>query len=241
MERHVKERLVGAAVLVAAAVILIPEMLSGPESPEPQAQAPAAAGTVKTYTIDLSRPPGTSPAIQNVSEQAPPPETVVAETLPTQQAPSESGPTETSPESSGSAPPSEQASARESAGSGHPSALAEQSRDTVREAVTAAPAKPAPQERVRTEPESKVTKPASSSGSSGWVVQVGSFASQGTAAKLAKDLRADGYESFVMPVKSGGSTLYRVRIGPVKDREDAVRTLNRLKGRISGAAVVKHP
>jgi DedD protein len=31
VERIVKERLVGAAVLMAAAIILIPEMLSGPD------------------------------------------------------------------------------------------------------------------------------------------------------------------------------------------------------------------
>jgi cell division septation protein DedD len=42
VERVVKERLVGAAVLMAAAVILIPEMLSGPDrnsESEPAAQA----------------------------------------------------------------------------------------------------------------------------------------------------------------------------------------------------------
>jgi cell division septation protein DedD len=70
---------------------------------------------------------------------------------------------------------------------------------------------------------------------------VGSFASQSTAAKLAKDLRAEGFDSFVMPVKSGSSTLYRVRIGPMPDRDTASRTLSRIKGRVSGATVVKHP
>jgi cell division septation protein DedD len=70
---------------------------------------------------------------------------------------------------------------------------------------------------------------------------VGSFASQSTAAKLAKDLRSDGFESFVMPVKSGTSTLYRVRIGPTQDRDSATRLLSRVKTRAPGAAVVKHP
>ena len=41
VERKVKERLVGAAVLMAAAVILIPEMLSGPDR-ESQAERPRA-------------------------------------------------------------------------------------------------------------------------------------------------------------------------------------------------------
>ncbi len=45
MERIVKERLVGAAVLMAAAIILIPEMLGGPDrgSQATAAMTPAAS------------------------------------------------------------------------------------------------------------------------------------------------------------------------------------------------------
>jgi cell division protein FtsN len=42
-----------------------------------------------------------------------------------------------------------------------------------------------------------------------------------------------------MPVKSGGTTLYRVRIGPMKDRASAEAALRDVKS--PGAAVVAHP
>jgi len=76
VERIVKERLVGAAVLMAAAIILIPEMLSGPDRgsrAEPAAQSRNDA-PIKTYTIDLSQSPSAQPAPAVVENRAPPPE-----------------------------------------------------------------------------------------------------------------------------------------------------------------------
>ena len=70
MERKVKERLVGAAVLMAAAVILIPEMLSGPDR-ESHAEQPAQSRSdapIKTYTIDLSQSPSAQPTPAVVEE-----------------------------------------------------------------------------------------------------------------------------------------------------------------------------
>src|SRR5688572_19964333 len=58
---------------MAAAIILIPEMLSGPKRDErpATAQAPSDA-PLKTYTIDLNRSPGASTT--PVEERAPPPD-----------------------------------------------------------------------------------------------------------------------------------------------------------------------
>ncbi len=55
METAVKERLVGAVVLVGLIVALVPEMLSGPRREATPAR-PSADGTVRTYTIDLATP-----------------------------------------------------------------------------------------------------------------------------------------------------------------------------------------
>jgi cell division septation protein DedD len=44
-----------------------------------------------------------------------------------------------------------------------------------------------------------------------------------------------------MPVKSGGATLYRVRIGPMPDRATAMETLRNVKQSSPGATVVVHP
>ena len=78
----------------------------------------------------------------------------------------------------------------------------------------------------------------------GWAVQVGSFSKHETARQLAEQLRARGHESFVMPVQAKGSTLYRVRVGPMKDRAGAEAKARQLKasGTSTGAAaVVPHP
>jgi cell division protein FtsN len=44
-----------------------------------------------------------------------------------------------------------------------------------------------------------------------------------------------------MPVTTGGKTLYRVRIGPSKDRAGAEAALKTMKASFPGATVVAHP
>jgi cell division septation protein DedD len=58
---------------------------------------------------------------------------------------------------------------------------------------------------------------------------------------MVKELRAKGHEAFVMPVKSGSGTMYRVRIGPMPDREAAAAALQGVKSLAPGAAIVAHP
>ena len=70
-------------------------------------------------------------------------------------------------------------------------------------------------------------------------MQVGTFSKEANAERLVKQLRDQGQSAFVMPVKSGGATLYRVRIGPMKDRASAEAALRDLKS--PGAKVVSHP
>ncbi len=72
-------------------------------------------------------------------------------------------------------------------------------------------------------------------------MQLGSFSNSATAQRLANDFRADGFDAFVMPVKTGTTTLYRVRLGPMKDRAAAESVLKRAKPKVAGAAVVAHP
>jgi len=76
---------------------------------------------------------------------------------------------------------------------------------------------------------------------SGWAVQLGGFGSQAKANSMAANLKGEGYDAFVMPVKTGTGTLYRVRIGPMDDRDAAARTLAKIKPKAADAKVVKHP
>src|SRR5262245_37975825 len=93
VDRHLKERLVGAAVLVAAAIILIPEMLTGPhDAASPATPEKAAPDGLKTYTIDLNAPKEraeTGQATPPALEIAPAPAPQAADTPPPQAEPAE--------------------------------------------------------------------------------------------------------------------------------------------------------
>ena len=224
MERVVKERLVGAAVLMAAAVILIPEMLSGPDrnsESEPVAQARSDA-PIKTYTIDLSQSPSAQSTPSVIDNRAPPPEEPAT--------PADAQPTEQPTEQPSGAQPAGDDQAKPEAPQQAAAATPVVAASVVVEQPTATP--------VRTTPPPL----ASNSGtptSGRWAVQVGSYAREATAERLAKQLRDQGQRAFVMPVKSGGATLYRVRIGPMKDRASAEAALRDVKS--AGAAIVSHP
>src|SRR5215469_7485704 len=53
VENHARERLTGAAILVAVIVLLVPELLSGPRRAAPQAVATIDEAPVRSYTLSL--------------------------------------------------------------------------------------------------------------------------------------------------------------------------------------------
>jgi DedD protein len=218
VERKVKERLVGAAVLMAAAVILIPEMLSGhrESSAEPAAAQSRNDAPIKTYTIDLSHSTSEQPPSAVVENRAPPPE--------------------------------EPAAAQPAAG--------DQAKPEVPQQTTAVQPEPQSQPATQAPKPAVVGQPTAAASSaraplhplasgddaptSGrWAVQVGTFSKEANAQRLVKELRGQGQSAFVMPLKSGGATLYRVRVGPMNDRASAEAALRELKS--TGAKVVSHP
>lgn len=231
VERHVKERLVGAAVLVAAAIILVPEMLSGPKRAN-DAVAVRNDAPVKTYTIDLNRSPG-APATAPIAQSAPPPESAppaaVADEAQGTSAPAEPA-AENPPQTTQASPESVHA---ESAPIAQQPAPQPPATALVQEPTAPRQREPAPAPTVASAPNGPTSR--------GWAVQLGSFANRGTAERLAKDFSGSGYEAFVMPVKSGTNTLYRVRVGPFADRAGANDALSSIKKRVAGAAVVAHP
>ena len=71
-----------------------------------------------------------------------------------------------------------------------------------------------------------------------WVVQVGSFSSAANAEKLVATLRLDGLSAYQETVNSSGSSIYRVRIGPFLQREEAMRVERRVREKRSLDGVV---
>lgn len=71
-----------------------------------------------------------------------------------------------------------------------------------------------------------------------WVVQVGSFSNVANAEKLVAALRKDGMSAYQENITTSGSSIYRVRIGPFLQREEAIRTERRVREKRSLNGVV---
>jgi DedD protein len=202
MDRRVKERLVGASILVVLIVLIVPELLPGPVPPPFGARPPVSTPEpVRNVTVDLA----TSKA------PAPEPEPAAASS-------------EEAPEARSGETPSAAAgaSAAGTAGTTATSAAPPAEADPQRAAPTA------PLETAATPPTfATAVKPAIAE--RGWAVQLGSFASHANADKLARQLKAQGFSVYVLSGGSGPSQRYRVRIGPMADRGAATQAAAKLK------------
>jgi len=219
MEQTLQARLIGATVLVALAVLLIPELLSGRKTVEPAVEEGAAAKGTRSFTIELGSPGGST----SVPGPSAPSATAQASRAP---APAgEPGTLDETPQSGAAMDPPDVAAAAGPA----PSPPAEQAADS-----DAAPASAAP---VASSPPAEPAKPAEAGG---WVVQVGAFGSGDAARRLVDELSAAGFEAHVAPVTRSGRTLHRVRVGPVAERAAADQLAQRLGARGLPAAVVEN-
>ncbi|HZE42244.1 MAG TPA: SPOR domain-containing protein [Steroidobacteraceae bacterium] len=209
MDRRVKERLIGASILVALIVLVVPELLSGPKSAVPPATLPT-----------------TFPA------NAPEPTRNVTLDLATSKAPANS---EVEPaETQGSA-----ASAVSAVKGGEPSPAAPapptEGSPTVGAPTTAAPAAGAPTTAAPAADAPTTLKPVETAAQSpisaraNWAVQLGSFASRANADNLSRQLKGQGFSVYVLPGGSSTTVRYRVRVGPLADRDSAERMAAKLK------------
>jgi DedD protein len=232
---------------MAAAIILIPEMLSGPDrAPEQNTARANTESNVKTYTIDLADPPtGQSQTASQRSAQNPS-EFTRAEPLATQNAMEALPAPAATPSESAQVTPEPAAAPDDEPGPATHSPPATRSESAPRQPLSE-PARrvaPSPAPTVRPRAEESAGALASSASiptTKGWAVQLGSFSSAVSAQRLANEFQTQGFDAFVMPVKSGATTLYRVRLGPMKDRAAAEGVLKRAKAKVAGAAIVAHP
>ncbi|NOR35859.1 MAG: hypothetical protein GQ577_03845 [Woeseiaceae bacterium] len=85
-------------------------------------------------------------------------------------------------------------------------------------------------------------QPAATTSSTGmWAVQLGSFANQENAERLAADLRKQGHAAFLSQVMTSDGQRHRVRIGPQKDRAAAEAVAASLKKAGHDGKVLPHP
>ena len=217
MREGAKQRLVGAVVIVALAVIFVPmlferESLSPPPIQESIPRAPgfdpdlpsetflgpgdsgvgAVSDTDITDTQPLSLPPAGD--LEPASPGEPPDET-----------PADSG-SDKAPLPSEPPPPD----------------------------LTQAAAKPAPRPATGPNPSAEPVPVAPSGpadGMASWVIQVSSLATPESAAELEAKLRKGGFSAFVEKAQVNGKLYYRVRVGPEADRASVERTAAKLRER----------
>jgi DedD protein len=223
MERRVKERLVGASILVVLIVLIVPELLSGPAPPPVGVRAPVSAPEpLRNVTVDLTAPASSAQLPETQSGTS-------ASAVPGGTA---SGGSAAVGTAGGDAAGGDKASggAADSAGSGtganaSPRVAAPPSASPAHAGSSEPlePAAPAPT-KTRTAVVSKAGP-----GGHGWSVQLGSFASRTNADKLARQVKAQGFSVYVSSGGSGASVRYRVRTGPMADRGTATQEAAKLK------------
>ena len=77
-------------------------------------------------------------------------------------------------------------------------------------------------------------------GQMGWVVQLGSFSAKDNAIELRNKVKAAGFTGFVdLITTSKGVKLYRLRIGPLMEKTDAIKTQNDIKQKLKLDGLVK--
>jgi DedD protein len=209
VDSPLKERLTGALIVVAVLVVVVPEMLSGPDKSSATARSATDSGPpVRTFSLELGSPAAASTQDQSAltpqSSESP-----VAAPAP---APAAALPAPKEAEAPAPPPPPAQPTATESAPVAQPPTLASKppAPADVKPVVAAAAETPA-------------------AGAKGqWWTQLGSFSSRDNAERLARDLRGKGYSISVARIKVGAKDLYRVRSGPAASREAAVALQARL-------------
>jgi DedD protein len=123
MDRRVKERLVGASILVVLIVLIVPELLSGPAPGPVTPRLPASAPEpVRNVTVDLTpnKAPAPEPAADvAAASSAQPPETASGDAASAVAEPTPAPPVPSAPLETTAPPPTSAATAVKPAASGH--------------------------------------------------------------------------------------------------------------------------
>jgi DedD protein len=232
LDVRVKERLTGAIILVALLVLLVPELLTGPgrSAASSQTATNADGAQERTYTIDLADGSASQTATAPPAVEAPMSESQTAQAS----VPADAGAAQLEDADVSLAP--EEPPKVESPAKVDPPAVAASKVDAPKQDS------PKPQAARSAVPTRAEPPPVESRPKSGWVVQVGSFASRDNAERLTRDLKGKGFAATFSESSGKGKRLWRVRVGPEADRAAAVALGARLRAAgHSGGSVVPYP
>lgn len=216
MEVRVRERLIGALVLVAIVVAVVPAILKG--------RAPVVAeppnAQIRRVEVPIGNESATVDDPELVPEPALPAATPQASPRQPQAAPGRSADKFTQP-------PTREAAPSRSA----PSPAAKEN---------ATSTQPPPQPKAAAPTAQPAEKPVSTT-QTAWAVQLGAYSSRDKADRFVADLRKRGFAAFVLEYRASGKVLYRVRVGPELDRGRADAIAARLAKEGYQPVVARHP
>ncbi len=215
MEVRVRERLIGALVLVAIVVLLVPAILKG------RAPAPAEPPPAQSRRVEM--PVGNEMLAADDVASLPDPD--LTTDLPQSGAPL---PTPTPTPTPDPLPP---AATLIEAPAKAPTAAPK----------SAAPEDPTAKPAPKRLPDPAPIRTAPPAGGTAWAVQLGAFSSRDKADQLVATLKKRGYAAFVLEYRASGKVLYRVRVGPEQDRSRSEATAARLAKDGYQPVVARHP
>lgn len=238
MERPLKERLVGAGVLVLVVVLVLPELLSGRrDSASPSATRDDEGVPLRAHEFVMGdAPTPEEQAVEADTLQPDPTGGEVAGTLPADETVPEA-PAVAAAVPPAAAPVAAPPAATQSPTQSPKQAATQAATQAAPPPSAPAPATPKPAPAVPKSPPPTVPKsvpeaapPAATPSHLGaWVVQIGSFGTAQKAEQLVRDLRSRGFRAFTLPYTANGRTLHRVRVGPEQNRKVADDIARRLE------------
>lgn len=226
LESILKQRLVGAIVLVALAVIFLPMLLDGsgrsgprdvaidiPERPESppnrleQSNDPATDGAEASPSGDSNPSVGARSQPATMTDERSDGDTLVQQPSSASDEPASSEQAQDEPDAEVAEGPAEEDEATDSSAASEPAA-------------------------------GDSTGDGAEAGSESWVVQVGSFSRETNALVLRDRLRELGFDTFVERAGSGDGAVWRVRVGPVSSEDEAQRLSEQVTEQRGGPALV---
>lgn len=238
-ESRFRQRLVGASVVVALAVLLLPLWLDGSGIDSLRVQSVPDKPEVKgVEEIDIPEPPG-----ESGEPLANPPESLFPDQTPIEARSGDDG------ESMQQAADARAAASPEQAVTPSASATdAGAAEPTRNETPAPGPSddknttqSSASPDKTNTDAQAKTAGnqalPASTEDGE-FVVQLGSFSDERNAKALAASVESSGFDVFVEPLFSEQGTVWRVRVGPYATRELAGKATERLRQRIGRDGLV---
>lgn len=225
MEVEIKQRLIGAAVVVGSAVLILPWVFDGPPADfvDGVAQQPTDNAPTEVRIIQLNK-------------DAPMEATATAQsTMP--------GSTERAVRPGAPAPRARArpVPATKPSADGQNEHTASASKPITKSTAPEKPAQPKPKPRPKpasAKPKPK-PKPAAPAQTTPWVVQFGAFGSAANANRQADQLRANGVDTYVEVFGSGSKRRHHVRAPAAATRDEAIKVAERLKEKLGVPVVVR--